>query len=751
MPRSLTRSTLLDIAVRSALVAGSLAAAVPVMAAQDGALDEVVVTARKRTETLQDIPLAVSAIDGATLQAQGIANITDTYSRVPNLYFTASGGASPTSDYQYLTIRGVGFNGGLEPAVGVFIDGMYQPQIGFDTSFLDAERIEVLRGPQGTLFGRNTQGGAVNIVTRKPGNEFGGRVELEGGRFGTYRGLVSLSGPVTDSLSAGLSLQYGSTDGYVRNTTLNRDYFTEQLVARGSLVWSPSERLTGTLTVDASRRDMKELGLGVPLLCKCYNAIADQLGPDDYKDSNGIQLNVDWKLGDSVTLTSITGRRDVKSQMQWDWDAKPSNLTPVALNAVTQTNAPPIVPIQVATQPVSASGIYQFQPLEQEFTSQELRLNGAGPRFDWLVGAYWFQQEMLQPRTVDHGLAGAGVLPPLYIRERFTEKRDGWAVFGQVSFRPAEDWEITLGTRYSDETADTDGQRVINIANVAIRAFLKTNNFSADNVSSMASVSYAINPDVNVYATWSQGWKAGGINRYPSRAGQDLPYADEESTNYDLGLKATWLDGRLTTNLALFHIDIEQQQTLNVVPDPNGLTPITVIANAGKSTSRGVELEISARPSDNVRLGLSYGLTDTRFDQFIQFGIDRSGDPFWSVPKNTASATVDWSVPLASGRSIDLGLSWQYVDDYNIPDGSTTSTSPALENVNESYSRLNLRAGIELDGGWEVSAYVRNLLDSFDHTLIGREAFAPQPFTSSTLYVVPLEPRNYGLQIRKRF
>ncbi|MFO0509629.1 MAG: TonB-dependent receptor, partial [Gammaproteobacteria bacterium] len=568
--------------MRSALVAGSLAAAVPVMAAQDGALDEVVVTARKRTETLQDIPLAVSAIDGATLQAQGIANITDTYSRVPNLYFTASGGASPTSDYQYLTIRGVGFNGGLEPAVGVFIDGMYQPQIGFDTSFLDAERVEVLRGPQGTLFGRNTQGGAVNIVTRKPGSEFGGRVELEGGRFGTYRGLVSLSGPVTDSLSAGLSLQYGSTDGYVRNTTLNRDYFTEQLVARGSLVWSPSERLTGTLTVDASRRDMKELGLGVPLLCKCYNAIADQLGPDDYKDSNGIQLNVDWKLGDSVTLTSITGRRDVKSQMQWDWDAKPSNLTPVALNAVTQTNAPPIVPIQVATQPVSASGIYQFQPLEQEFTSQELRLNGAGPRFDWLVGAYWFQQEMLQPRTVDHGLAGAGVLPPLYIRERFTEKRDGWAAFGQVSFRPAEDWEITVGTRYSDETADTDGQRVINIANVAIRAFLKTNNFSADNVSSTASVSYAINPDVNVYATWSQGWKAGGINRYPSRAGQDVPYADEKSTNYDVGLKATWLDGRLTTNLALFHIDIEQQQTLNVVPDPNGLTPITVIANAGK-------------------------------------------------------------------------------------------------------------------------------------------------------------------------
>ncbi|MBU3670929.1 MAG: TonB-dependent receptor [Sinobacteraceae bacterium] len=750
MPR-LTRSTIIDIAVRFALVGGALAAALPVLAAEDGALAEVVVTARKRTETLQEVPLAVSAIDGATLEAQGIANITDTYSRVPNLYFTAAGGASPTSDYQYLTIRGVGFNGGLEPAVGVFIDGMYQPQIGFDTSFIDAERVEVLRGPQGTLFGRNTQGGAVNIVTRKPGNEFEGRVELEGGRFGTYRGLVSLSGPLADSLSAGLTLQYGSTDGYARNITLNRDYFSKQLVARGTVVWSPSERLKATLTLDASRRDMKELGLGVPLSCNCYNAVADQIGPNDYKDGNGIQLNVDWQLGESVTLTSITGRRDVKSQMQWDWDGRVTNLTPVPLNAVTQTNAPPIVPIQVATQPVSASGVFQLQNLEQEFTSQELRLSGVGEKFDWLVGAYWFQQDMLQPRAVDIGLAGAGLVPPLYIRERFTEKRDGWAAFGQVTFRPADKWEITLGTRYSDETADTDGQRVINIANVAIRAFLKTNNFNADNVSSMASVSYAVTPDVNVYATWAQGWKAGGINRYPSRAGQDLPYADEKSTNYDLGLKATWLDGRVTTNLALFHIDIEEQQTLNVVPDPNGLTPITVVANAGKSTSRGVELEISARPSDNLRLGLSYGLTDTRFDRFIQFGVDRAGDPFWSIPKNTASATLDWSLPLASGRSIDLGLSWQYVDDYTIPDGSSLSPSPDFENVNESYSRVNLRAGMEFESGWEVSAYVRNVFDSFDYTLIGRDFVAPVPFTNNTLYVVPLEPRNVGLQVRKRF
>ncbi len=736
--------------IRLALLTGATVAAVPVPAAEPGGLDEVVVTARKRAETLIDVPLAVSAIDASTLQQQGITNITDTYSRVPNLYFTASGGASPTSDYQYLTIRGVGFNGGLEPAVGVFLDGMYQPQIGFDTSFLDAERVEVLRGPQGTLFGRNTQGGAVNIVTRKPGEEFEGRVELEGGRFGTYRGLVSLMGPITETLSGGFSLQYGSTDGYAKNVTLDREYFSKQLVGRGTLVWTPNDRFTGTLIIDSSRRDMKEMGIGVPLNCECYDALADQLGPDDYKDSDGAQLNIDWKVSDDITLTSITGRRKVKSQFQWDWDAKVSDLTPVTLNPVTQTNAPPIVPIDLAPQPIVARGIFQLQSIEQEFTSQELRLAGTGS-IDWLAGAYWFEQDMLQPRSVDLGLAGAGVIPPLYIRERFTEKRDGYAGFGQITFRPMEKLEVTVGSRYSKENVDTGGARVINISNFAIRAFLKTNTFSADNVSSTASVSWKFAPNVNAYVTWSQGWKAGGINRYPSRAGQDLPYEDEKSTNVDLGLKGAWLDGRLTTNISVFNVDIKQQQTLNVIQDPNGLTPISVIANAGKSRSRGVELEVTAAPTDTLRLGLSYGLTDTEFEDFIQFGVDRAGDPFWSVPKTNASATIDWSVPLGSGPMLDLGLAWQYVSSYNVPDGASRAPSPDLENRNAAYSRVNLRAGVSLDDGWEISAYVRNLFDTYDYTLIVRDAFAPLPFTSDTLYVVPLEPRNFGVIVRKKF
>jgi iron complex outermembrane receptor protein len=234
-----------------------------------------------------------------------------------------------------------------------------------------------------------------------------------------------------------------------------------------------------------------------------------------------VQLNVDWKISDAVTFTSITGCRKVESRFTWDWDGGLGDLTAVPLNAVTQTNVQPIVPLDVATQPVQTSGAFQVQPLEQEFTSQELRLAGTHSSIDWLAGAYWFQQDMLQPRAVDIGLAGLPFIPPLYIRERFTEKRDGWAAFGQVTFRPIYRLELTVGTRYSDETADTGGQRVINISDAAIRAFLKTNDFSADNVSNMASVSYKIRPDVNVFASWGQGWTASRrsrSSRTPARA-----------------------------------------------------------------------------------------------------------------------------------------------------------------------------------------------------------------------------------------
>jgi iron complex outermembrane receptor protein len=734
-----------------ALIAAAAAGAslpVPALAAESSTISEVLVTARKRVETLQDVPLAVSAIDGATIEAQGIQDVTQVYSRVPNLYFTAAGGAGPDSDYQYLVIRGVGFNGGLEPAVGVFIDGMYQPQVGFDTSFLDIERLEVLRGPQGTLFGRNTQAGAVNIVTKKPGRTYEGRVEVEAGRFDTYRVLSAFSGPLSDTLSGGIDLQYGYTKGWSHNVTLdlNQNY-ARQMIGRGTLVWSPSDSFTGTMIIDGTLKHMREQAFGSPLSCHCYDNIADQIGPEDYKNTNGAQLNLDWKLAHGITLTSITGRRQVKSQFTYDWDGGVTDQTPMTLRAVTQTNSPPIVPVSVAPQPITVRGAVQTQPLDQKFVSQELRLAGNGPSLDWLTGAYYFRQDMLQPRAVDIGPGAPFV--PLYIRERFTEQRDGWALFGQLTYKPVERVEVTLGSRYSDETTQTGGERVINIANAAIRAFVKDDKTRSDNVSSMAAVSYKFTPGVLAYATWAQGWKAGGVNRYPSRANSILPYDDEKSTNVDVGLKAAWLDRRLLTNISVFHIDIKQQQVVNVVPDPNGLTPITVISNAGKSTSQGVEAEITAKLMQNLKLDLSYGFTDGKFDQFTQFGINRAGARFWFVPRNTASVTLDYGVPMASERALDLSVNWRYVGDYGVPDGNVNAAADA-ELKNPAYDRVDVRARLSLQEHWEITGYMRNVLNSYDYTQINRDAFSAVQTPQQT-FVQTLEPRTYGVIATKRW
>src|SRR5690606_20663618 len=213
----------------------------------------------------------------------------------------------PTSSHLQLTMRGVGFNAALEPAMGVFVDGMYEPHIAYDIAFLDAERVAVLRGPQGTLFGRNTQAGALSIVTRKPDEAFRANVQAELAEFDTRRLAAGVSGGLTDTVFASISAQYTETDGYIRNLTLGRDLNPSELaVGRAVLRWVPSENLDVSLTADASNRDYNEIGRGVSLETRRFEAFSDEEENERNKTS-GVQLNVDYKINSNLTLTSITG------------------------------------------------------------------------------------------------------------------------------------------------------------------------------------------------------------------------------------------------------------------------------------------------------------------------------------------------------------------------------------------------------------------------------------------------------------
>lgn len=254
--------------VRISLLAGSILLALPITGAfaEEGEVagsGEIIVTARKRAETLQDVPMAVTAITNEELEVRDTRDVNGLFAEVPGL-FSAPGSVNNSADFAYLTMRGVGFNAGLEPAVGVFLDGMYMPQLAFDASFLDVERAEVLRGPQGTLFGRNTQGGALNLVTRKPGDDFRGKLLFGVSGDGGMRAQGLVSGPISNAFYASVGVEHARSDGFIRNSVLGgRQDWWRQTSLRGVLRWAPTASLDISLISDWTNRDYNEAIRGV--------------------------------------------------------------------------------------------------------------------------------------------------------------------------------------------------------------------------------------------------------------------------------------------------------------------------------------------------------------------------------------------------------------------------------------------------------------------------------------------------------
>jgi iron complex outermembrane receptor protein len=735
----------------AALAVSPEAFAAPANPDTGATVDEVVVTARKRVETLADVPLSVSVVSGADLSAEGIKSTQDLYGKVPGLYFTNAGGAAPTSDFVYLAFRGVGSNGGQEPAAGVFIDGMYQPQLGFDIGFLDLDRVEVLRGPQGTLFGRNTEAGAVNLVTRKPGDSLAGRLEAEAADFGTWRVFGAVSGPLAEGFSAGITGEHYETNGFTHNpfndeaeSPMRRDSI------RGVLRYHPNSNLDVVLSADGTWSKGNEIGFGAPLDCRCYEVHADN-DQDDEKTTSGVQLNVDWTLAPNLTLTSITGLRRVESDIGFDFDGIPTGQQTITANGVPGST--------VAPGPVTFGGMFQRVQLEQEFKSQELRLAGSSEHLDWLIGGYIFTQSQRQQRTFNIGAGtphdpSLDFLVPTYIHEDFTTDRDGTALFGQVSWRPVDRVELTGGLRWSDENVSIGGERIrniVNIENAHPTYFQLDGEDSFSNLTWMASLRYDLTPTVKPYITVATGWKAGGFNRFPSTANAAVPYDSEDSINYEAGVKGSFLEGRVVANLAVYHIDITGQQLRTVTPDSNGI-PVTTIANAGKSKSDGFEAELFLRPAEGLSIQGAVGYTNARYSTFQQcaaanFCIDRAGDPFEFTPQWTGSIAVDYTRPVTPEWDVNLWAQWRYVDAYLAPNGSFLAELGDELPV-ESASRVDIRLSAIRDR-LKLTAYVQNLFDAYDYSSVNAAGFFAT--TPDQFYVVPMAPRTVGAMISYTF
>ncbi|ODS94073.1 MAG: TonB-dependent receptor [Erythrobacter sp. SCN 62-14] len=748
----------------------------------------VVTGVRRRDEDVQKIPLAISSIDSKTFEDANLVLLGDLQQLVPSMQVVSFNPRNTN-----INIRGLGANialtnDGLDSGVGFYIDDVFYARPGqaqFD--LIDIEQIEVLRGPQGTLFGRNTTAGAINIRTRRPTYDARFTGEASVGDVGFYQLRASLSGAlIEDSVAARLSLSRSGRDGFLVNRfDGSKAQDSDSFSIRGQLLIEPVNDLSLLLIGDYARQDQNfvlnvvanvftSFDNGAPIpnnIIDRTNRAGRPLPPVDpfarigdsdspfqsNMESYGLSGTVKWDLG-SATLTSITAYR------WWDWDPA---------NDGDSTSLPVITRAQVVNR------LRQF--------SQELRLASDGDRrLSYSIGAFYYFQTNRGTTNFDFGSAAPNwffpALAPAVADAALngfgyegisTPTTRSYALFGQTVWKATDALQFTLGLRYTHERKNgTYDQRQISGVPVdTLPAALQgpvtaiRNNFGPvlnfgtsftdDNLSALLAASYAFTDDVLGYASFSFGRKSPGLNLTALPVGVDPEVLPEDVRAYEIGIKTSLIDRRLTANLAAFWIDTDNYQTAIIDQDPfNPNVFRQYIANAQKVTSRGIEADVIAAPTDRIRFTASAAYTDAFYASFanapqaperanlgqIQ---DLTGEVLSGVPRFTYSLAADLTQPIGDwgGGSVEL---YSRTDFSHRSSFFTAVTNSRFSKV-PGYGLLNARVGIRReDGRWDLSVWARNLTDQdFFETLgVGN-------FGLVTAILGP--PRTVGATLRTNF
>ncbi|MEH0196426.1 TonB-dependent receptor [Caulobacter sp. CCNWLY153] len=602
-----------------ALISGQAMAQDAAATIDDTAVTEIVVTAQKRSERLQDVPLAVTALGADALQRNQVNSTAGVASLVPSLTFTQS-----TSDLNNnVRIRGVGtalFNAGLESAVSFVVDGVVMSRQGQGfQDLIDVERVEVLRGPQGTLFGKNATAGVINIVTKRPSKSFEAVAEATAAEQGEYRLRGSVSGPLSDTVGARLTAFYNDNRGYIYDYG-KKDwvYGGEDLGVRGKLEWLASEKLNILATADY--RDSKSdccqpipyqtsnsvlNGLRSPIVASVSNrsVMSDS---NTFADSQqkGLSVEANYELGDH-TLTSVTAYRTWKMKNNVDVDGFVAS-TPVYVpfgNGYFGVNGGTI-------------DISQF--------TQELRLTSPSNQpLTYTVGLFYFNLDL--DRAFTRRVGGCVTTPAAYgqacptyyfssASHQANTQTDNIAAFGQADYKLTNALSVFGGFRLQKETVSYWGERTANPAFAGDRLLFAANTgkgeVSDTDLSGKAGVKYAFSSRAQTYATWSRGYKGQGydVEITADFAGQTA--VKPETVNaYELGYKQQAFQGRLTLNTALFYAKYDNLQVQSTIA-PN----VSVPTNAGTSVSKGLEVEFSIRPDDHWSINGGVTRLEARFD-----------------------------------------------------------------------------------------------------------------------------------------
>lgn len=720
------------------LVGVSAVASAPAFA-QQGVVEttEIVVTAQKRTERLFDVPIAMNALDSSLLDKRALNSSIEIGRVIPNLYSSSTA----ESVNAVVFMRGVGsddFNITSEGGVGIYVDEVFIRTPHAQVFGLpDIARVEVLRGPQGTLYGRNTSGGAISFHTRRPTDDFEGTATIRVGNYGRTDAEGTISGPIVPGvLRARITGQTLNRRGLVRNDIgrsvaldpdlgSNSRYRSEDnWTVRGVVDASPTDKLEIILGADFTRsrsigNGSSHVGTGPGGTDVTGYRDADgnpftgefNFSADNDYDAYGGSFRVIWDMG-RVSLTSVTGLRYFDLDAQEDSDASPNTL-----------------------------GHFFFRAKEDQ-VSQEIRLASKGwEKIDWLIGLYYFHETASAIQAFDIPT----LAPPPFGAIVYTPNQttDAYAAFGQLTYRFTDKLTLTLGIRGNYEKKDFSiGVEARDQFLSPAFAFPLFNVQARENwskVSPRINVAYRASDNLNLYATVSQGFKAGGFNgAAASPVAAVEPYDPETITAYEVGLKSRLFGHAVDFNAAAFYYDYRDLQVF-FIRDVGGAAT-TFLDNAAQAKIYGAELELSARPVERLNLVANLGLLKTKYEDFILDGVDLSGNQLVRAPKMTAFLSADYTIPLAGGNRFTVG------GDYNYQSKHFFSPRNDIAVGEDGYGLFNLQASFETeDGRFRLSGWVKNLTDE---RYVRNGAAVPAPLQIITNNYGT--PRTYGLTARVR-
>ena len=777
------------------LVAGASSVSLPLLAEESTlAIEEIIVTARKRAESAQEIPVAVTALT-AELENASVRNLTDLTGYAPNLIFEEDG--SRGGGGADINIRGISptrsDDNSFDAPIAVVIDGIYLGTLaGQVLENFDLERVEVLRGPQGTLFGKNTVGGVINVVRSRPTGETGARFKLTGGEDGQQEVRAVVNFGLNDSLALKLFGSHIESDGFYSNRTTGSDVGDREYQNVGAtLLWEPNEKFEAMFTAEIFRDEgtlnafqtnynvapgvLPAPAPGSPdndfsggfVTCLVFGECRTSLSTPSFStndsdndfelDTDAFTLRMEYDINDNFSLVSITGYRDVEEYRIYDFDG----------------TAAPFITIE------------RWNEYDQ--TSQEFQLNGTFENVSFTAGLYYFRNEFEQDWVTGAGfwdfvfgsfglgpasdptawgICVSGALGALACDPGLTsvpagdnvtqilfetQETTSYAVYGQMDWTFADRWTLTAGLRWTKEEKEfVAGQAYLsNVARQRLRVFPQgfadlENDWTE--VSPKIGLTYDVSEDSILYVSYAEGFHSGGffgVNQNIADFERDQ-YDPEFANNWEVGYKSQHFDNRLLFNLTYFYNDFEDKQESFIALDASTNTVATVFDNAASVIYQGWELETQFVANEYLRLFFNYGYLDAEYDEF-QTDINPNDnatiiqDATFLEPRNAPEFTYSFggtlSIPMGEG-SLEIFAKYTKIDDVETDLLNLTQTG--LDERED----LSFSVGYYRDN-WSISAFGRNVTDE------QQEVFTP----ISNLFAVGSvgRPDSYGLEFTYEF